>query len=128
MPKFIAPEEFGGPKQDDGSAPRGQPRATAELREGTAHLEEDGRNLEGILCQGLLRTERPRREQQDVKAGREDVADTPAAWPVPAYGYERVESGVDALGQWQNDAPVVWRLDASTSVYLRPDASASQCQ
>ena len=33
-----------------------------------------GHNLEGILCQKLLRTKRPRWEQQDVKAGREDVS------------------------------------------------------
>ena len=31
-----------------------------ELRMGTAFLEEDGHNLEGILCQGLLRVKRPR--------------------------------------------------------------------
>ena len=33
-----------------------------ELRIGTTLLEEDGHCLEGILCQGLLRAERPRRK------------------------------------------------------------------
>ena len=37
-----------------------------ELRIGTALLEEDGHDLEGILCQGLLRAKRPRRKQQDI--------------------------------------------------------------
>ena len=46
-----------------------------ELRIGTALLEEDRHNLEGILCQGLFRAKRPRREQQDIETGRKDVSD-----------------------------------------------------
>ena len=46
-----------------------------ELRIGTALLEEDGHYLEGILCQGLLRAEKPRREQQDIETERKAVRD-----------------------------------------------------
>ena len=102
---------------------------TTELRIGTALLEEDGHDLEGILCQGLLCAERPRRKQQDVETGREDVRDKrrihqrlgrrDVAYqgiPVPTHSHERVDSGLDALRQWQHNTPVVRRLDASTSV------------
>ena len=111
-PKFIASEELGGAKQDNGSVrreasrmrecfspqvtpegldmpgrdvgrrrkaeefgeaslrikPRREQQGTraillaTELRIGTTLLEEDGHCLEGILCQGLLRAERPRRK------------------------------------------------------------------
>ena len=53
------------------------------------------------------------------------MADTPEACrrevanqgiPAPTHGHERVDTRLDALGQWQHDARVVRRLDASTSV------------
>ena len=102
---------------------------TAELRIGTALLKKDGRHFKGILCQELLRAERPRREQQYVEAGREDVRDKRRIhqWlsrrevanqgiPVPTHCHKRTDSGLDALREWQHDAPVVRRLDASASV------------
>ena len=63
----------------------------AELRAGTAHLEEDGHDLEGILCQELLRTERPRRE-----AANEGIT-------VPTYGHERVHAGLDTVCENQQE-------------------------
>ena len=82
----------------------------AKLRIRTAPLEEEGHQVEGILCEGLFRAKGPRREDQDIEARCEDLRDERRIDPhlgrrgvahegitIPAEGHERVDSWLDSL-------------------------------
>ena len=81
-----------------------------EFRIGATLLEEEGHDLEGILCQGLFCAKGPRREDQDIKARREELRDEWWVYPrfsrrgmahqgipAPTHSHECVDPRLDTL-------------------------------
>ena len=82
----------------------------AQLRIRTALLQEERHHVEGILGERLVCAKRPRREDQNIEAGCEDLRDERWVYPrlsrrgvphegvpIPTEGNECVDTWLDSL-------------------------------